>query len=788
MKNTLRWLIIIILMTSVLRTTPVKADGIIIPEPPICAPDNCVLPPLPMQQLEIKFHHVRVNIENQIATTRVNQVFYNPNDYNIEGTYVFPLPLDAVVSQFILWVDGKAVEGKVLDADEARQIYEEIIQKMQDPALLEYVGRGAVQASITPIPSKGERRIELEFQQVLTGDHGLFRYQYPLNTEKFSASHLDSVIIEVNLQANQPIRAIYSPSHPVEVERHSDHSVVATYEASHVRPNTDFVLFYSTGEEEAFHLMSFVDPEDTSDPDGYFLMLLAPKMGKQIEVAAKDVILVLDRSGSMEGEKFRQAQEALIYILKHLQENDRFFVLTFGSNTEAYSNHLAPASEADRASEWINQLGAVGSTDIDRALREAAAVVEEERPTYLIFLTDGLPTRGVVDSNQILTNVRKELPGNVRLFPFGVGYDVDTFLLDSLAQSQHGLSMYVSPEEALDERLSEFYEKIRSPVLTDIELNFGGLEVYDVYPNPLPDLFEGNQIIIIGRYRQGKNVEIQLKGKVNGIIKQFNYPDQHFSKGDQVFEQSTNSLPRLWATRKIGYLLTEIRLNGADEETVEQIIRLSLRYGIVTPYTSYLITEEVPLGETAQREAIQDAYSHAIAQPTQPSFGIEAVQKAAAGGAMSQAEQPAPPSNLGDTNIRVAGNRTFVLKGEIWIDTTFDPETMNPERIEFLSNAYFELANMDVNLAAALAMGEQVMVVQKGSAIQIVPKGQGGIREWTATPGQAVMMETLEPNENQEQFPEPQRFSSWQPLLGGAALGILIFLLVKGTRRKFTNR
>ena len=384
MKKTPVFVFILVFISILfLQINPVQADGIIIPEPPICNLPGCVLPPLPMEQLQIKYHHVDVTIDNQMVTTRVDQVFYNPNDYTIEGTYVFPLPLDAVVSKFVLWIDGKPVEGKVLDAGQARQIYEEIVRKLADPALLEYIGRGAVQASVYPIPPQGERQIELEYQQALTAENGLVKYQYPLNTEKFSAIPLESVTVNVNIHSNLPIRAVYSPSHPVEVSRQDEKNVLASYEATNIKPDTDFILYFSTGENEAFHLLSFLDPLDANDSDGYFLMLLAPKIGEEIEVVAKDVVLVLDRSGSMEGEKFQQAQTAITYILERLHPEDRFYLMTFSSGQTHFQIGLYRSSQADEAVDWINRMGAVGSTDIDRALMEAATSrwILNDRPT-----------------------------------------------------------------------------------------------------------------------------------------------------------------------------------------------------------------------------------------------------------------------------------------------------------------------------------------------------------------------------------------------------------------------
>ncbi len=698
--------------------SPVKADGIIIPEPLPCPGGDC---PLPMQQLTIRYHHVTVTIEDQIATTHIDQVFVNPNEWTVEGTYIFPLPQDAAVSHFTLWVDGEPVEGKVLDRDQARQMYEAIVREMRDPALLEYMDRGAVQARIFPIPPQGERRIELEYQQVLTAENGLVRYSYPLNTEKFSAEPLESVKVSVEVRSSTPVRAVYSPSHTIDVSRQGEMAFTASYEAANVRPDTDFALYYSLGESQAFHLFSYRDPQDPTDPDGFFLLLLAPQPGGTAQQVSKDVLLVLDRSGSMEGEKFQQAQAALRYILQHLNPGDRFYLETFSSNLAAYANGLRPAEEAGQAIAWVNQLGAAGSTDINRALLDAASVTDAERPTYLIFLTDGLPTEGVTAPDAIIVNFQQAAPNHLRLFAFGVGYDVDTFLLDSLAQEHHGLSTYVRPGEALDEILSSFYERISTPVLTDVSIDFGDLAVYDVYPQPLPDLFAGSQVVVVGRYRRGGAAALTVSGQANGEWQEFRYPDQLFTQDSREATDALDNLPRLWATRKIGYLLNQIRLSGADPETVDQIVRLSIRYGIVTPYTSYLVTEPMPLGATNQQELAQEAYEQMQAMATAPASGQAAVERAAEQGALSQADvAPAAPADS-QSVVRTVGSRTFVLKDEVWVDTQYDPEQMQAQPVPFLSPAYFELADRREDVAAALALGERVILVVDGSAYEVVP-------------------------------------------------------------------
>jgi Ca-activated chloride channel family protein len=619
-----------------------------------------------------------------------------------------------------------------MDAEKARQTYEDIVRKVKDPALLEYADQGAVRARIFPIPPDGERRVELEYTQTLSADNGLARYVYPLNTEKFSTQPLEDVSVSLDIKASTPIRAVYSPSHKIAVDRIDETHVRAGYEDSDVLPDTDFALYYSLGEQEAFHLLNYRDPSDesTSDTnDGFFMLLLAPRPDAAARSLPKDVLLVLDRSGSMDGDKIDQAQDALRYILNHLNPEDRFNIIAFSTAMETYANEgMQPISQVKDALGWVDRLSAEGSTDINRALLEATSLANKERTTYLIFLTDGLPTEGEIESQDILDNldnaVGESLSRNLRLFAFGVGYDVDTFLLDSLAQAHHGTTTYVLPGERLDETLSAFYAKISTPVLTDLSLDFGDMKTLDIYPSPLPDLFVGSQIVVVGRYRNGGTTDVTLTGEMEGETKTFHFPEQVFSRDSRGGSEPLEALPRLWATRKIGHLLNRLRLDGADQETIDQIVKLSIRYGIVTPYTSYLVTEPQPLGAAEQERIAADQFTQMQSMPTAPSSGQEAVQKAAEQGGMEQANEVAAPPAEAANVVRSVGSRTFVYSSDIWTDTAFDPQTMQTVKVSFLSNDYFSLVAARPQLGDAFALGSQVIAISDGVAYEVVPAGQ----------------------------------------------------------------
>lgn len=705
---------------SLSTVSPAHADGIIIPDPPICDFGPCP-EPFPISQLAITYHHVEVEIRDQVAVTHVDQIFRNDNDWTVEGTYIFPIPQDATVNDFTLWIDGEPVQGKVLSREEARRTYEEIVRTMRDPALLEYIDRGAVQASIFPIPAGGERRIELEYSQVLQADNGLFHYRYPLNTEKFSTVPLEDVAVTVRIDSPVPIKAVYSPSHPVDISRSGERVAQIGYEDAFVTPDTDFDLYYSVSADEiGLNLLTYRDPEG-DDPDGFFLLMAAPSIEHaRGEIVAKDVIFVLDRSGSMDGEKFRQAQSALRYVLEHLNPDDRFNIISFSTSTSVYAAELQGVDRIEDALGWVDALSAVGSTDINRALLEALNIASRTRPTILIFLTDGLPTEGVTDSDAILENARQSMRDNVRLFPFGVGYDVDTFLLDSLAIENRGTTSYVTPGQAIDEVVSGFFEKVSLPVLTDIQLDFGDTVVFDVYPDPLPDLFAGGQLILVGRYRSSGVETVELKGEVDGQEQAFRYSEQRFrSTGGEEF------LPRLWATRKIGALLNQVRLQGPDEETVDQIVRLSIRYGIVTPYTSYLVTEPMAFGADAREGIAAQALDEMLAMPTIVS-GEKAVGQASAEAEFRGAEMPAAIDSKAEDIVKIAGTHTYRFVDGVWIDTQYDPQSMSVRKVPFLSEDYFELASARPELGAALALGERVIIIIDSQAYEVVPEGEEG--------------------------------------------------------------
>jgi Ca-activated chloride channel family protein len=719
-----------------------RADGIIIPDPPPF-PE-----PVPLEEswLSIRYHRVTVSIENQIAVTRVEQEFVNDHDWEVEGTYIFPMPEGATISKFVMWVDGVPLESEILEADEARQIYEQIVRERRDPALLEYIGRGAVQARVYPIPPGGSRVIELEYSQVLEMDQGLVKYLYPLNTEKFSARPLEECSVRIELVSPQPLRSVYSPTHQdrLSIIREGEYQAILGYEEYDLLPDQDFELIYTVSEEDVgLNLLIYPDPERSSflEREGFFLLMAAPSVDAD-RVVPRDIILVLDTSGSMEGVKLDQAKEAAAYVLEHLNPEDRFNVIAFSTGVKRFAYDLQPVSQAKQAVRWIDEMLALGGTNINQALLEALSLNSDAdyagtRPQVILFLTDGLPTEGVTEVEQILANIGATAPENTRLFSFGVGDDVNTELLDILAEENRGLVSYVRPDERIDEEVSSLYAKIQTPVLTDLEIDFGDILVDELYPSEIPDLFAGTQLLLAGRYRlpagdSGREV-IELTGKVGSEKKTYKYRVDF--NPDEIAPDEYCFIPRLWAARKIGYLLNQIRHQGENAEWVDAVIQLSLQYGIITPYTSFLIVEEELFYSEGRDEAAEnllDAYSG-------PSSGADAVGKADAESSLREAEsvpQVALPEEVMGENyreraIKYVGEKTFFLQGGIWMDSLYDPEKMDPLLIEFDSKAYYEFLTAKPAWGKYFALGEEVIFVD-GKDIYRITTAPGGIEDLPA--------------------------------------------------------
>jgi Ca-activated chloride channel homolog len=735
---------------------PTMAQDVFCPTVPPCPADavcpDVVITCVPTQPgvftnpewLNIDYHRVTVDVANQIATTNVDMQFTNEGEALAEGTFMFPLPQGAAVDQLTMYINGLAIDAKILPAEEARNIYNEIVRQYRDPALLEYVGSSAIQANVFPIPPGESRRIEIRYSQVLEVDNGLIHYVYPLKvTNLLSPRPVEQMSVNVNVSSNDEISNIYSPSHSIALSRNEDNkSFRAGYESGSFVAQDDFSLYYGISSETInVNLLTY---RESATEDGFFMLLVQPPVTLPDDaVIAKDVIVVLDQSGSMFGDKWDQAREAAVYVLDHLNPQDRFNVVLFSTGWRVYSNNMEEKDQADSAIDWVRGQEAIGGTDINGALTTALDMVGE-RPTTILFLTDGLATEGETDTQNILANISATTRPNVSIFTFGVGDDVDTFLLDAIVRDHHGTGTYVRPTERIDEEVASLYTKISAPVLTGITLDMGGVQIQDAYPTmPLPDLFAGSQLTVVGRYRgDASDINITLKGKVGNDEQTFVYSGLNFppQAGGEAF------IARLWATRRIGDLLNNIRLNGENPELVDSVVRLSVRYGIITPYTSFLIEENDILTAQGMQQA-QDDFQREAQELATTSTGAGAVAAAdqAAGFANANAPMPAAmptttadgtivpgqPPNEGEAMfydergqavnpIQTVNEKTFLLQDGVWTDTTFTRDTMTTEKIVFLSDAYFALLDTHPELGAYFALGDKVIVVIEGTAYEVV--------------------------------------------------------------------
>lgn len=316
------------LLILALNASITFADGIIIPRP---RPGEPILPPL-----AIKYHHVHIEINNQVAKTDIDQVFINDQHRDIEGTYIFPLPEKAAISEFAMWTDGKRLVGEILDKEKARKIYEDIVRRMKDPALLEYIGTNMFKASVYPIPARGEKRIQLNYTQILKLDFGICYYFYPLNTEKFSPRPLNNVTITAKITSNVPIKSVYSPTHNIKITKKDDYNIIVSYEENNVKPDKNFELYYTVSKEDiGLNLLTHKEKAE----GGFFMVLVSPKQEIK-KTIKKDIAFVVDTSGSMAGEKIHQAKESLKFCINSLNIGDRFNLISFSTEIEKFKPDL----------------------------------------------------------------------------------------------------------------------------------------------------------------------------------------------------------------------------------------------------------------------------------------------------------------------------------------------------------------------------------------------------------------------------------------------------------------
>jgi Ca-activated chloride channel family protein len=575
--------ILVALAVVLVAGSSARATGMLIPA-------EKKLPPLALVDQK-----VTINIEDQVAMTRIEQAFRNHTGRELEATYLFPVPKGASVRKFTMWVNGVETPGEIVEADKARKIYTDIVSRSHDPGLLEYMSQQLIKVRVFPVPAKGDQRIALSYTSVSSSDNGLIEYMYPMRTDGKAAETLEKFSISINLKDQRPLTNIYSPSHPITITRPNDKEAVIGFEKNEAILDRDFQLFYQAGSKDVG--LTAVTHRPIADRPGYFMMLLSPRAElSKIQQVPRDFVYVIDTSGSMRGKRIAQAKNALKYCLKNLSEGDRFAMINFASTVNKYATNLQSATPGnlEAARRWVDDLEATGGTAIDDALREALAMrsSDEGRTYTMVFFTDGQPTWGERNPIKIMENVKKRNTGNTRIFSFGVGDDVNTVLLDGLADATKAVSTYVRESEDIEAKVSSLYAKISNPVLANLKLEVGeGVTVSEMYPQQLPDLFHGSQLVVFGRYTGKGHTSVKLTGNIGKETKELVYELNFADKtvGNQGFVED------LWARRKVGHLLDQIRVQGESKEVLDEVVMLAKRYGIATPYTSYLLVPDGPL-------------------------------------------------------------------------------------------------------------------------------------------------------------------------------------------------
>jgi Ca-activated chloride channel family protein len=561
-----------------------RAAGLLIPE-------DKSLPPLAMVN-----HKVTVAIEDQVAITTLEQTFRNHTDRPLEATYLFPVPRGASVDKFTMWVDGKETGGELLDSKKASHVYTEIVRRTQDPGLLEYLGNSLMRLRVFPVPPRGDQKVKISFKSISQMDGNVVEYIYPLKTDGKATKTLEEFSVKVIVKSQHPITNIYSPTHAIIQTRKSDREIAIEFEKNQALLDKDFQLFYGLGKEDIGLTPLMYKP--IAAEDGYFMFLVSPQVEAAKVRMPRDLVLVLDVSSSMSEIKMAQAKKALKYCLGQLGADDRFGVIKFSTTVTKFRESLVPANKdyLEAANKWVDSLRTSGGTAILPALEEAIGMRTNDagRPFTVVFFTDGVPTVDETDSDRIVKKTIARNTTNTRIFTFGVGDDVNAAMLDQLADATRAVSTYVRPAEDIETKVASLYGKISHPVLTDVKLAVADhIRLHEIYPPRLPDLFYGSQLVVIGRYTGHGPTAVRLTGMVGSEKKEFVYevtfPEKTASDTGKDFVEP------LWARRKVGFLLDQIRANGEQKELIDEVVLLAKRYGIATPYTSYLVVPDAPM-------------------------------------------------------------------------------------------------------------------------------------------------------------------------------------------------
>ncbi len=689
---------------------------------------------------------VKVSIDSQVATTTLELSLSNPSGMAQEAEVMLPVPDGVSIRS--LQFDGVGVEptAKLLPRDEARRIYDSIARRRKDPALLEFAGYGMIRTSAFPIPANGTLKARITYDQLLTSDDGRIEYFLPRSEAMAAtpAAFLGGVTwtFACSINSESPISTIYSPSHEITVEKSSPkRAEVKAAQAAAAAPGPFRITYLpekSKGDGLTATLLAYPDPSVGDGTGGFFLLLGAlPGRTGDAPAQKREITLVLDRSGSMQGEKFQQARDAAIAVINGMRDGELFNIIDYSDSVDSYEKKPVAKSleSSQQAKAYLGALRANGGTNIHDAMLEAVRPgVSDGALPMIIFLTDGMPTVGVTNEVAIREAIKKANTHERRIFSFGVGYDVNTPLLSSISSASRGAPTFVLPGENIETKVSQVFRRLEGPRLASPVLN-ADRSVREMQPPVLNDIFEGDQILVVGQYTSSAPLKLRLEGKEGGKEAAF---DLAFDVAQSASSRN-GYIPRLWATRKIGFLLGQIRENSAGgtnandpkmKELVDEVIRLSTRYGVMTEYTSFLATEPgTNFATIGGREEVRRRASDAFADRSEIRSGVAAVNQEAnvddfrllttAPAAASQTYFNKEMKKVSTDGVQTVAQNTLYQRRQQgqarWVDSRLlEKETEKPDQtIAFGTKEYDLVAQrlIDTGQASYLAMPGEVLVL-----------------------------------------------------------------------------
>lgn len=601
--------------------------------------------------LEVKEHDVKVTINNGVAVTKVTQVFLNTEQRQVEALYTFPVPKGASVANFSMWINGKEMVGEVVEKQRAREIYNSYKAVRRDPGLLEQTDFRTFEMRIFPIGPGAEQRVEITYYQELDFDHDWATYVYPLATatrKDVDTRTTGKFAFALDAKSAVPIAALESPSHGdgFVTAKHSDAYWQASLETRGGSLARDIVLAYRTTRPQTG--LDLVTSKQSGD-HGFFSLTLTAGDDLAKFDEGMDYVFLLDVSGSMANDgKLLVSKDSIGAFIQELGDKDRFELMTFNVQPYLAFQKLRPADAAAKqdAVAFLSTQQARGGTVLNPALTTAYKYADPDRPLNVVVLSDGLTE---AQERATLLQLIAQRPRSAKVFCIGVGNDVNKPLLEQLAQDAGGLAAFVSHGDNFTRQAQAFRRKLTRPAATDLQLDFGGLKVYDLEPRTLPNLYHGSPIRVYGRYSGGGEAQVSLRGSIRGVeLKKTAKLD--FPKVDA----DNPEIDRMWASHRIDGLLKQADRTGSRASVTDEVIKLGEGYSIVTEYTSFLVLEndgEYQRWKIDRRNALRmerDRRAHELTR-----LNLEKIRNKAVAGIGPQPEvqlastKPMAPSSAG---------------------------------------------------------------------------------------------------------------------------------------------